>query len=180
MSRSGSLVREKRYKIVVAGDPAVGKTSLIRQYADKKFIDQYLSTVGFEISKIVYNDPVENEKISLLIWDLAGQPQFGQIRPRFYQGANGVIFMFDLTSQPSLYHIKEWYNEMSNSIEGPRPSCILVGNKLDLQRKIINPICENKAKELSLDYLEVSAKSGYNAKRVFEVLAKKIKQKYST
>ncbi|MHA1402905.1 MAG: Rab family GTPase [Candidatus Helarchaeota archaeon] len=176
MAQSGSLVREKRCKIIVVGDPAVGKTSLIRQYADKKFADEYISTIGFEISKVIHVDPRDNETYSLLIWDLAGQPQFGQIRPRFYQGASAVIFMFDLTSQPSLYNIKDWYQEMASNIDGPTPACILVGNKLDLPRKIINPICRNKARELKMDYLEVSAKTGYNVRKVFDILMQRIKE----
>ena len=175
LAQSGSLIRDKRYKIDVAGDPSVGKTSLIRQYSDKKFRDDYLATIGFEISKVIFMDG--EEKISLLIWDLAGQPQFNQIRNRFYQGASGVIFMFDLTNPATLYNIKNWHQEMVKNLEGPVPSCILVGNKLDIPRKIIHPVCANKARELSMEHFEVSAKTGYNVRNVFEILARKIKEK---
>lgn len=69
---------EAIYKVVIIGDPSVGKTSLLTKFSTKKFETKYLPTVGVNITKQVLNLSVNNENvtINLMLWDIAGQPQF--------------------------------------------------------------------------------------------------------
>ena len=62
------------YKVIVIGDPAVGKTSLLKKFSTKQFSERYLPTVGVNILKEQVN--VNNKEINLMLWDVASQPQF--------------------------------------------------------------------------------------------------------
>jgi small GTP-binding protein len=170
-----SLVREIRYKIIIAGNPEVGKTSIIKKYNTNKFEKKYISTVGFQIStkEVNFNPKNSNkpEKIQLLIWDIAGQPQFHLIREKFYEGASGAIFVFDVTNRPAFFQIKNWIEECFKHVSGSIP-CILVGNKIDLteERVIITPQAHNLAEKFGFKYIETSAKTGKNIKNLFHLL----------
>jgi len=94
------------FKIVILGDPAVGKTSLLRRYVDNMFSKDYLMTIGTNIqTKIVH---IDNKHITLSIWDLAGQPLFQSLHPAYCKGANGAVLVFDLTRQNTLNNLHGW------------------------------------------------------------------------
>ncbi|TFF89170.1 MAG: GTP-binding protein [Promethearchaeota archaeon] len=173
-----SIVRETRYKIIVAGDPEVGKTSIINRFNTKEFEKRYIATVGFQISttEVKIND---SHKISLLIWDIAGQPQFHLIREKFYIGASGIIYVFDVCNRPSFYNIKNWVRESLKHVPSGIP-CILVANKTDKKgkRAIIKPQANNLAIQLGLPYIETSAKTGNNIKNLFNHLSRDIYNYY--
>ncbi|MBD3227370.1 MAG: GTP-binding protein [Candidatus Lokiarchaeota archaeon] len=173
-----SIVRETRYKIIVAGDPEVGKTSIINRFNTKDFEKRYIATVGFQISTTEVKIK-DKDKISLLIWDIAGQPQFHLIREKFYIGASGIIYVFDVCNRPSFYNIKNWVRESRRHVPGGIP-CILVGNKTDLKnnRVIIKPQANNLAEQLGFRYIETSAKTGKNIKNLFHHLSKDIYKYY--
>lgn len=169
-----SLVRAIRYKIIIAGDPEVGKTSIVKKYNTNEFEKKYISTVGFQIStkEVNFNQINSNkpEKIQLLIWDIAGQPQFHLIREKFYEGASGAIFVFDVTNRPAFFQIKNWIEECFKHVSGNIP-CILVGNKVDLkERAIIKPQALNLSEKYGFKYIETSAKTGKNIKNLFNLL----------
>jgi Ras-related protein Rab-7A len=119
------------YKIVIVGDGAVGKTTILHRYVDEKFVEDTLMTIGsnFFIKEI----PLEecNVSIKLQIWDLGGQEHFAAVRPSFYSGSKGIIYTFDLTRQATFYNLIKWKDEISNIIGNNIP-CILIGNKSDL------------------------------------------------
>jgi len=167
-----SLIRKIRFKIIIAGDPGVGKTSIIKNLSMNNFEKKYISTVGFQISKKEVKE--KEREFSVLIWDIAGQPQFHLIRPNFYQGSSAAIFVFSLTDRPSFYNVKNWVKECFRYINYI-PS-ILVGNKSDLknERIIITPQGKNLADGLGFRYIETSAKTGENIDQLFELLIKDI------
>lgn len=82
------------FKIVVLGEPAVGKTTLVRNFTHKELRDEYLPTIGVEIT--TKRIDVRGTRVTLIMWDLAGQPQFKIIRPMYYKGSAGAVFMFDV------------------------------------------------------------------------------------
>jgi len=113
------------------GDGGVGKTSMVLRYTENKFKENYIMTIGtnFGMKSIELPEKPE-DKITLQIWDLAGQDQFQSVRPVFYQGAKAILYVFDLTRKSSLFNLFKWKEEVEE-IVGSIP-CILVGNKLDL------------------------------------------------
>jgi small GTP-binding protein len=166
------------YKVIVIGDPAVGKTSLIRKFVKKQFEKDYLPTVGVSISKEVIEMEIEGKKviINLLLWDLAGQPQFYLLHKVYYNGANGVIIGFDLTRTHTFSNIKNWHKELVKDglIDLPM---VLVGNKSDLkeERKISVAHVDHLKESLNIqDYIETSALNGQNVGNMFKTMARRI------
>lgn len=168
MSASKSFI----YKICVVGDGGVGKTSMVLRYTDDSFKENYMMTIGSNFAtKSVDLPEFPQYNIKLQIWDLAGQKHFSFVRPPFYRGATGIIYVFDLTRRSSFTNLLEWKIEVEKVVTG-RPS-ILVGNKLDLadegHREIALQDGESLKKELqALSYYETSAKEGLKVENVFK------------
>jgi small GTP-binding protein len=174
--KEGNLVFQGRtesiYKVIVIGDPAVGKTSLLTKFAKNQFEEKYLPTVGVNIVK----EPIElkeiNATINLMFWDVAGQPQFYMLHRPYFNGADGMILVFDITRSSTFSNINNWYNSaVKYGLSGiPR---ILIGNKIDLkdERKIILPMAEHLSEKLNAPYFETSALTGETVKEVFQKIA---------
>lgn len=172
---------EITYKIIVVGDPAIGKTSLIRKYVKYQFEKDYIPTVGVSISK----QPIELEfggkklKINLMLWDLAGQPQFFLLHKVYFNGANGVLLGFDLTRTHTYSNTKEWHKELVKNGLASLPM-VFCGNKSDLteDRKVSQAHIDYMREQLSIpDYVETSALTGQNVNKLFETIARRILEK---
>ncbi|MFX0018028.1 MAG: Rab family GTPase [Promethearchaeota archaeon] len=162
---------ESIYKVIVIGDPAVGKTSLLTKFATNKFEEKYLPTVGVNILKEVINLE-EQIVVNLMFWDVAGQPQFYMLHRPYFNGADAMILVFDITRSSTFSNINNWYSTaVKYGLSGiPR---ILIGNKIDLKddRKIIMPMAEHLSEKLNAPYFETSALTGDNVKLVFHKIA---------
>ena len=173
-----SREEEYIYKIIIIGDPSVGKTSLLNNYVKKKFSKTYLPTVGVNILKHTLKLKTKAEgniDISLLLWDLAGQPQFYMLHKPYYNGANGIILVFDITRSSTFSNVKNWFNETVKFGLSSVPR-VLVGNKVDLkdERKIILPHAEHLSSEINAPYFETSAKTGENVEQIFHKISENI------
>ncbi len=166
------------FKVIVVGDPAIGKTSLIKKYVKHQFEGEYLPTVGVSISK----EPVSLEvggkklKINLMLWDLAGQPQFHLLHKVYFNGADGIILGFDLTRTHTYENVKNWHGELVKNGLTAKPM-ILVGNKSDLgeDRKVSIVHIEHRKEQLAIpDYIETSALTGHNVDELFSTIAGRI------
>ena len=174
--KEGGIVFKGRteaiYKVIVIGDPAVGKTSLLTKFATNQFEEKYLPTVGVSILK----EPMElkeyNAIVNLMFWDIAGQPQFYMLHRPYFNGADGMLLVFDITRSSTFSNVNNWYSAaVKYGLSGiPR---ILIGNKVDLaeERKIILPMAEHLSEKLSAPYFETSAITGENVKLVFQKIA---------
>ena len=159
-------------KILLVGDSAVGKTTLILKYVDGKFSDSHITTIGVE-----YKDKeitVNNRKINLQIWDTSGQERYRSITKNFYRNAHGILFVFDVTNQTSFDHLKDWLNS-SNECDIDFKK-IIVGNKIDLNGRVVNKETmeffaeKNQIKKS----FETSAKDGTNVDLIFKEMAELI------
>ena len=163
---------EINLKILILGDSSVGKTSLLLKYVDGYFPTIYVATIGIEykIKTIKINDL----NINLQIWDTAGQERFRSVTNNFIKGADGIIYVYDITQKSSFDNIKSWITLSEESSEGFKK--IILGNKLDLEEDRV--IDTEKLKKLcndrNIEGLEVSAKTGINIEESFETLAKLI------
>lgn len=162
----------KSYKILIIGDPAVGKTSLLLRLVKGSFSGDTMNTVGSEeyLSKEL---SVDGQKTTLNIWDTAGQEKFRTITSSYYRGAEGVIIVFDLSRQETFDHVAKWHEQIVRYASEEVP-VIVVGNKSDLEKVVdessINSICKEKL----MHYYEASAANGNNVEQVFTHLAKLI------
>jgi len=129
-------------------------------------------TIGSNFStKSVKLKDYPNYEIKLQLWDLAGQKHFSFVRPPFYRGATGVIYIHDLTRRSSFENLTNWQAEVQKVI-GEKTS-ILVGNKLDLaengEREVSKKEGEAFKEELgALSYYETSAKDGRHVEDIFK------------
>ncbi len=162
------------FKVPVAGDGAVGKTSIIVRYTQGTFTDTYKMTIGtsFAVKTVDLGDVM----VKLQIWDLAGQPHFGGVRPLFYQGSTGVIYVFSVTDRASFDHLAGWLEEARKNA-GNVPG-ILIGNKSDLvdQRVVSREEAETFATQIGVRYIETSAKMDENVGDAFQQIAVTIMQ----
>jgi Ras-related protein Rab-6A len=162
---------EYRFKLIVLGDEAVGKTSTINSFVLTKFVDDYRPTLGISITnQAFYINGIKNSKISFQIWDLAGQKFFKRIRKHYFKGSHAVFIVFDITNRQTFDHIEQWYLDVMD--ETPDVPCVLVGNKVDLvDDRVVSPEeGKAKAKQLRMTYLETSAKTGENIRDLFSIL----------
>jgi Ras-related protein Rab-2A len=165
-------------KIIIIGDPAVGKTSLIKKYVKTTIDSEYLPTVGAQISKqpvkLLIGKDIIN--VALLFWDIAGQDHFKVLHKVYYNGAKGVILVFDLTKPNTLTSIQKWQSEALGYLKKKIPM-ILVGNKSDLKDQIkVTKEDINNMKEIIhvSDSYETSALDGTNVTEMFYTIAERV------
>jgi small GTP-binding protein len=166
---------EMIFKIIVIGDPAVGKTSLLRTFCAEKFEFEYIPTVGVNITKekvTIKNDMGKETDVSLMVWDIAGQPQFYMLHRPYFNGADGMLLVYDVTRSSSFSNVNNWYStSVKYGLSGiPR---ILIGNKIDLkdEKKIILPMAEHLSQKLNAPFFETSALTGENVSDIFHKIA---------
>lgn len=156
-----------RYKILLVGDSGVGKSSVMGRYADNKFDELYVPTIGvdYKIRTIVLKGKV----YKLQIWDLSGQDRFRSIVSSYYRGADGIFLMYDVTNNESFISLRKWLDEINNFVSD-RVQVILVGNKVDcgVARVIRSEEGEEFANTCGIPLMEVSAKTDSNVLNLFD------------
>ncbi|MFX1358231.1 MAG: GTP-binding protein [Promethearchaeota archaeon] len=169
---------EYAFKLILGGDGAVGKTSMVHRFVEDKFEKDYKSTIGTSIMKKECRFEGLDSGVRFVIWDLAGQAQFKRVRQSYLANAEAGILVYDVTNKTSFENVENWNNEIKNG--SPNISLILVGNKIDLEenREVSFEEGEKLAQELGLSYIETSAKTGENIEDAFKMLALQIIQKY--
>lgn len=160
------------FKVVVIGDPAVGKTSLSMRYADSSFQYEYIKTIG---SNFFLRDIwVNSWQTRLLIWDLAGDEFFGQIRSIFYQGSFGALLVFDVTRESTFEHMEGWLAELRANIDWEIP-IVLAANKIDCDNwEMDEAVIQEYARNSNFSLYMTSAKNDQNVTDAFNRLATEI------
>ena len=164
---------EYRFKVVMLGDGAVGKTAITTRFTQEFFDSDYKRTIGsdFAIKKIELPDIDTN--VTLQVWDLAGQPRFEVVRQGFYRGARGGLLVYDVTRRRTFLNIQSWKEECFKNIDREMP-LIVVANKVDLidSRIVSTEEGESWAKERGHMYVESSALTGVNVEESYVALCR--------
>ena len=170
MSTSTNEEQEIKFKILVLGDSSVGKTTLLLKYVDGYFPTLYVATIGVEFKTKKIN--VDGIDITLQIWDTAGQERFRSVTKSFLKGADGIIYVYDVTNKESFDNLKTWINTAEESITDFKK--IIIGNKIDIEdkKKVSTEMLEKFCEKQNLKGLETSAKNGTNVNEMFELLTK--------
>lgn len=163
-----------QFKIIIVGDPSVGKTSLVLKYTDNAFRRNYVPTLGVMVSDKVFK--IDENIIQLTLWDIGGQVKFHTMRQQFYRGSDAVLLVFDLTRIETFKSIPKWYSDVIAQLKerSEMLTGFLAGNKSDLvdQRMIPADMANNQARELNLGFIETSALQGENVDYAFSTIAK--------
>ncbi len=117
---------QRSIKILLLGDGAVGKTSLVKRFVEQRFDDKYIATIGVNVKKKTLPDL----NVKLMLWDMYGQKMNKSLHSSHYSGADGAIIVYDLTRYDTFLSLASWINELF-SVTGKIPFVVL-GNKLDL------------------------------------------------
>ena len=172
---------EFRFKIVVVGDGAVGKTSLIKKFTKGTFERDYIKTIGAQFSK--YNKEINEDKIRLIFWDIAGQEDFNFLHHLFYKETKAAIIVVSLEENDlgnnSFTHIENWNDELKKYCDDI--PVVLFANKVDLIEKInidISRIEELVKNYNFLNYYITSAMTGEGVIEAFNVIIEKLYLKY--
>lgn len=162
-------------KVVLLGEPGVGKTSIISRYTQGKFDPNYTSSLSAQfITKTILIDKI-GRSIKFDIWDTAGQEKYRSLAKIFYKGAKVVIFVYDITSKQSIEGLKEfWVKEAKSDADGDAIFAI-VANKSDLYERAEITDDEGKtfAKESGALFQSTSALSDTGIETLFRNIGMK-------
>ncbi|KAI1202670.1 ras-domain-containing protein [Nemania serpens] len=200
MADSNAPKPSSSVKLVLLGEAAVGKSSLVLRFVNNDFQENKEPTIGAAFLTQKCNLP--SRTIKFEIWDTAGQERFASLAPMYYRNAQAALVVYDLTKPTSLVKAKHWVAELQRQAS-PGIVIALVGNKLDLTddgesgqgesqgdgdgagdgaegegtgdaRKVSTEEAKSYAEEESLLFFETSAKTGYNVADVFTAIANAI------
>lgn len=154
-------------KVVIAGDGAVGKTSLVRQYSEGKFDQSRVMTIGVDFQTQTVALPTGAVKLS--IWDMAGQERFQSMRSGFYRGSRAAALVYDVTRPDTLANLSTWRDEILTVVEAQ--PFVVVGNKIDLARVVKVDTARAYAESIGAQYVETSARTAQGVADLFRSLA---------
>ncbi|GAA5874873.1 hypothetical protein JCM5296_004993 [Sporobolomyces johnsonii] len=165
-------------KLVLLGESAVGKSSLVLQFVKGQFDDYRESTIGAAF--LTQTVPVANGNfIKFELWDTAGQERYKSLAPMYYRSSHAAVVVYDITSAASLLKARTWIAELQRQAD-PGILVFLAGNKLDLadgpggQRQVSTEEAQKFADEEGLMFAEVSAKTAEGVREVFQQIADKL------
>ena len=154
--------------ILILGDTNVGKTSLLLNYTDNYEVGTHVATVGIDFKFKTIK--VKDMDVKLQIWDTSGQERFKSLTKNYLNNADGIMFVYDITSKKSFEGVKEWIKEAESYGVYKQ---ILIGNKCDLgkKREVTTEMLNKFANKKKIKTLETSAKTGINVSKSFETMA---------
>lgn len=179
-----------RCKVVVVGDPCVGKTALTQVFhsGGSTYPKNYLMTVGAEFAVKQVPIPDTNVVVELYIFDCAGQSIFNQVEmnSKYYENASATMLVYDISSMESLQASGKWLQQVRVArAGGTRMIGCLVGNKceyrdgsVDSRAEVRKDEAEAIAKELGLAYFESSAAQNINTEAPFKYVAQEFYRRY--
>ncbi|MEH1827028.1 MAG: Rab family GTPase [Nostoc sp.] len=167
-------------KICLFGDFGVGKTSLIRQFVESQFSDEYLSTVGVKISRklvsISEKGLLSTQNLQLIIWDIEGSNKFKEVAKNYFQGSRGAVIVGDVTQPETLNHIQEHIQTFL--AVNPKSYIVVALNKSDMiaaeYLEKIRQMYQFTDRANILDTYITSAKTGNNVDKIFQSLANRL------
>ncbi|XP_073908262.1 ras and EF-hand domain-containing protein isoform X2 [Castor canadensis] len=173
---------QKAYKIVLAGDAAVGKSSFLMRLCKNEFRGNTSATLGvdFQMKTLI----VDGEQTVLQLWDTAGQERFRSIAKSYFRKADGVLLLYDVTCEKSFLNVREWVDMVEDATHETIP-IMLVGNKADLrdtaaaegQKCVPGYFGEKLAMTYGALFCETSAKDGSNVVEAVLHLAREVKKR---
>jgi len=163
------------FKIIMLGDASVGKSQFLNQFCDNKFDDDSLTSLSVDHrSKFIKRG---DKTIELCIWDTAGQERFRSITKSLYKGADGILFMYDISNIQSFKHIGVWIDSIRDGIDISKIALIVVGINCHLnnEERVVNEDMKKVFEKIyNIKIIEASAKYNINVNESFIILVDKM------
>lgn len=160
---------EMAIKVVIVGNGAVGKSSMIQRFCRGIFTRNYKKTIGVDFLERCVR--VSGEDVRLMLWDTAGQEEFDAITKAYYRGAQACVIVFSTTDRRSFDAVESWKRKVD--VECPDIPMVLVQNKIDLlDEALADPQEVNmQSHRMGLRLFRTSVKENLNVEDVFHYLA---------
>jgi len=177
-SGKGKDKQHHLYKVIVIGDYAVGKTSLIKRYTEGYFTPNYKLTirVDFAVKVVDWDD---STTISLQLWDVAGHERYGTMTSVYYKYAIAAIIVFDVSRPATFETVLKWRADVNSKVMLPNKEPIptlLLANKCDIPGVVIDKEALDRfVKENGfIGWFETSAQQNTNIDKAMKYLISKI------
>jgi len=167
-----------KFKFIIVGDKAVGKSSIVRRFVEDKFALDYRSTLGLNV--LSHSTNFYGNEVYFSLWDLGGQAYFKRFRKTYYMGTQAAFIVFDVCERETFTNVKKWYEELKEFLGNKNIPIVIVGNKIDLsdQRSVQykeGMILVDELSQQNFDsdfsYIETSALTGENIEVAFSLIA---------
>ncbi|KAM6912566.1 ras-related protein Rab-15-like [Xenentodon cancila] len=154
------------FRLLLLGDSGVGKTCMLRRFAEGEFDPSHISTIGVDFKMKTLE--IDGIKVRVQIWDTAGQERYHTITKQYYRRAQGIVFVYDITNEPSFQHIGKWASDV-DEFAPDKVQSILVGNKADeeLGRQVTKDQGSKLADAYGMEFFETSASTSTNISESF-------------
>jgi len=161
------------FKMLVIGDPDVGKTSILLSFTGDPLNPGFAPTIGIDFK--VKTIEMDGKQIKFQLWDTAGQERYRTITKVYYRSAMGIILVYDITNAKTFENIKKWMISIQDNAPAD-VDMILLGNKCELEekRQVSKERGERFAIEHGIRFLETSARTGANLDEAFTSIVKDI------
>lgn len=159
-----------RARVVVAGEPTVGKTSLVNQIVKGSFNHNYMMTQGCEYNiKEMNIEGKSYQKVELHLIDIAGQNIFKEITFELLGKANLVMLVYDVTNPDTFHLLRQWLEGIKQQNQGRQLAGVVVANKIDLENRVAVGPQDGMAfaKSIGFEFFEVSTLQARNLEDPF-------------
>ena len=164
-----NLKAEATINCIIIGESEVGKSCFLMRYFRNVFNDNFLTTVGIDKEARIIK--IKDTVYRITLWDTAGQERFRSLPNKYYQNADGVLLLFDVSKKSSFENVDIWLDDTKINIKNDSKTKIfLIGNKIDLKRVVTKEEAIKKANECGMEYFEVSCKINMNVTEVMSTM----------
>ena len=159
--------------IIMIGDTSVGKTTLMKKFIDGIYNENILSTIGIELFRKEVT--IKNKNYIMKIWDTCGQERFRSISKNYYQNAQGIMLLFDISSLESFKHLSDWKSSLNDNVSNKNIPLVIVANKCDLNHVVTDEEIEKYSKNNNdVKIFKTSSKTNISIEEPFLYLGEAI------